>query len=84
MTLEQLVLLIVVGGIAGLLADAIVSGIKVGLVGAVIVGIIGAFIGSWLFGLLKFNFGAGLLGDIFEAFIGAVILLILLRVIRRQ
>jgi len=52
------VLWIVVGGIAGLLADAVVRRISVGLVGAIVVGILGAFI-------------------------GAVVLLVLLRAIRR-
>jgi uncharacterized membrane protein YeaQ/YmgE (transglycosylase-associated protein family) len=83
MTLNQLVIWIVVGGIAGLLADAVVKGIRVGLVGAVIVGILGAIIGGWLFGLLKINLGGGFLGDIFTAFIGAVVLLLILRVLRR-
>ncbi len=83
MTLEQVVVWIIVGGIAGLLADAVVRGIRVGLVGAVVVGILGAFIGGWLFGLLKVNLGGGFLGDIFKAFIGAVVLLFLLRTLRR-
>ncbi|MFZ3386046.1 MAG: hypothetical protein WA120_02600, partial [Candidatus Hydromicrobium sp.] len=44
----QLVLWIVVGGIAGLLAAAVVRRISVGLVGAIVVGILGAFIGGAL------------------------------------
>ena len=83
MSLDQLVLWIIIGGIAGLLADAVVKGIKVGLVGAVVVGILGAFIGGWLFGLLNISLGGGILGDIITAFIGAVVLLVLLRVLRR-
>lgn len=83
MTLDQLVLWIIIGGIAGLLADAVVKGIKVGLVGAIVVGILGAFIGGWLFGLLNISLGGGILGDIITAFIGAVVLLVLLRVLRR-
>jgi uncharacterized membrane protein YeaQ/YmgE (transglycosylase-associated protein family) len=83
MTLDQLVLWIVVGGIAGLLADAFVKGIRVGLVGAVIVGILGAIIGGWLFSLLGIGLGAGIFGDIVIAFIGAVILLLLMRGMRR-
>ena len=83
MTLDQLVLWIIVGGIAGLLADAFVRGIKLGLVGAVVVGILGAFIGGWLFGLLHISLGGGFRGDILTAFIGAVVLLFLLRVLRR-
>jgi uncharacterized membrane protein YeaQ/YmgE (transglycosylase-associated protein family) len=38
MTLDQLVTWIVVGGIAGLIAGAVVKGIHTGLVGAVVVG----------------------------------------------
>jgi uncharacterized membrane protein YeaQ/YmgE (transglycosylase-associated protein family) len=83
MTLDQLVLWIIIGGIAGLLADAVVKGIKVGLVGAIVVGILGAFIGGWLFGLLNISLGGGILGDILTAFIGAVVLLFILRVLRR-
>ncbi|MBN2385504.1 MAG: GlsB/YeaQ/YmgE family stress response membrane protein [Anaerolineales bacterium] len=83
MTLDQLVLWIIVGGIAGLLADAVIKGIKVGLVGAIVVGILGAIIGGWLFGLLNISLGGGFLGDILTAFIGAVILLVLLRALRR-
>jgi len=44
--------LIVVGGIAGLLADAFVKGLRVGLVGTVIGGILGAIIAGWLFSQL--------------------------------
>ena len=84
MTIEQVVIWIVVGGIAGLLADAVVKGIGVGLVGAIIVGILGAFIGGWLFGVLGISIGAGIVSDIITAFIGAVVLLLLLRAIRRR
>jgi uncharacterized membrane protein YeaQ/YmgE (transglycosylase-associated protein family) len=83
MTLDQIVIWIVVGGIAGLLADALVGGIKVGIAGAIAVGILGAFIGGWLLGLLGLHIGTGILSDIIKAFIGAVLLLIILRSIRR-
>ncbi len=82
MTLEQIVLWIVVGGIAGLLAE-IVMGSRLGLIGMIIIGILGAFIGGWLFGVLKIHLGTGLLSDIFTAFIGAVVLLGILRLLRR-
>lgn len=81
--LDQLVLWIIVGGVAGLLADAVVKGPRLRLVGAVVVGIIGGFIGGWLFGLLGISAGGSLLGDIIVSFIGAVVLLVLLRAIRR-
>lgn len=83
MTLDQLVLWIVIGGIAGVLADAVIKGIKIGLIGAIIVGILGAIIGGWLFGLFGISIGGGLLVDILVAFVGAVVLLLILRGFRR-
>jgi len=83
MTLEQLVVWIVVGGIAGLLADSVVKGIKLDLVGAIVVGILGAFIGGWLFGVLDLRIGGGFLADVVVAFFGAVLLLYVLRRLRR-
>lgn len=79
MTLEALLLWIFVGLIAGWLASALVGGGR-GLIGDIIVGIIGAFIGGWLFNTLGLGvpFG-GLPGTIFVAFVGAVVLLIILR-----
>ncbi|HSN89125.1 MAG TPA: GlsB/YeaQ/YmgE family stress response membrane protein [Thermoanaerobaculia bacterium] len=52
--------------------------------GDIIVGIVGAFIGGWIFGKMGWStpFG-GLPGTIFVAFIGACVLLFLLRLIRR-
>ena len=74
---------IIVGAIVGLLADWAVKGIKLGLLGAIVVGILGGFLGGWFFGLLGNPFGATLLAFILYAFIGAVILLLILRAIRR-
>lgn len=73
---------IIVGLIAGFLADVVVGGIGFGLIGDIIVGIVGAFIGGWLFSTLNVGspFG-GLPGQIFVAFIGAVVLLFLLKLV---
>ena len=74
---------IMVGLVAGLLASLVVGG-GFGLIGDIIVGILGAFVGGWLFAKMGVSspFG-GLAGTIFVAFIGAVVLLVLLRLIRR-
>lgn len=74
---------LIVGLVAGVLASFVVGG-GYGLLGDIVIGIIGAFIGGWLFGQLGLStpFG-GLPGTIFVAFIGAVVLLLLLRLIRR-
>ena len=83
MTLNSIVTWIVVGGIAGLLAEWLIGGIHTGCIGTVIVGIIGAFIGGWLFGILHISIGSGILNDIVTAFVGAAVLLLVIRMIRR-
>jgi uncharacterized membrane protein YeaQ/YmgE (transglycosylase-associated protein family) len=84
MTLEQLVVWIIVGGIAGFLADLVVSRVKLGLLEAIVVGILGAFVGGWLFGVLGVFPGGGVIGSILVAFVGAVILLLLFAMVRRR
>lgn len=82
MQLETLVIWIVIGGLAGLLADALISGVKLGLASAVIVGILGAFIGGWLFSVLGVSVGQGLVGHFVSALVGAIALLALLRALK--
>jgi uncharacterized membrane protein YeaQ/YmgE (transglycosylase-associated protein family) len=84
MTLETLLIWIVIGLIAGWLASAVVGG-GYGLVGDIVVGVVGAFLGGLLFNGLHVHVPfAGLAGTIFVAFVGAVVLLVLLRLINRQ
>ena len=84
MTLETVLIWVIVGAVAGVLADAVVGGMRVGLIGAIIVGIIGAIIGGWLFGQLNINIRANaIIVTVIEAFVGAVILLLILRGVRR-
>ena len=75
---------IIVGLIAGVLASLVMGGTGYGLIGDIIIGIVGAFIGGWLFARLGVHspFG-GLAGTIFVAFVGAVVLIFILRLIRR-
>ncbi len=72
---------IIVGLVAGLLASLVMGGY--GLLADIIIGILGAFVGQWVFAKLGVHspFG-GLGGVIFTAFIGAVVLLFGLRIIR--
>lgn len=80
----DLVTWLVVGLIAGVLASLVMGGTGYGLIGDIIIGIAGAFVGGWLFGRLGVTapFG-GLAGVIFTAFVGAVVLLFLIGLIRR-
>jgi len=82
MSLETFLLWIVVGLIAGWLASAVVGG-GYGVIGDIVVGIVGSFIGGFIF--QRFRIGTpfgGLAGTIFVAFIGAIVLLLILRLIR--
>lgn len=80
----DLLTLLVVGFIAGLLASLVVGGVGYGILGDIVIGIVGAFLGSWLFGALGVRVPfRGLGGTIFVAFIGAVVLLLILRAVRR-
>src|SRR5437867_2236957 len=82
MTVQALIWLILVGLIAGWLAGKVIRGGGFGVVGDIIVGIIGALLGGWLFGVFGIAVG-GLIGQIIMAFVGAVILLLILRAIKR-
>jgi uncharacterized membrane protein YeaQ/YmgE (transglycosylase-associated protein family) len=54
-----------------------------GLIGDIIVGIIGAVIAGWLLPRIGIIIGGGFIAAVINAFIGAVILLIILRLLRR-
>ncbi|MGH7651346.1 MAG: GlsB/YeaQ/YmgE family stress response membrane protein [Gemmatimonadaceae bacterium] len=76
---------IVVGLVAGVLASVVMGGSGYGIIGDIIIGIVGAFIGNWLFGELSITSPfSGMGATIFTAFIGAVVLLLVLRLVRRS
>ncbi len=79
---ESLLVILIVGLVAGWLASVIVRGGGLGLIGDLLVGLVGALIGSWLMPRLHIDLGTGLLAEILDATIGAIILLVILRLIR--
>ena len=83
MTVESLLIMIIVGIVAGWLAGQVVRGGGFGLVGDLVVGVVGALIAGWLFPRLGISLGAGIVGAIISAAIGAIILLVVLRLVRR-
>lgn len=75
---------IIVGLVAGVLASLVAGG-GFGIIGDIIIGIVGAFVGGWIFSKLGIESPwGGMAGTIFVAFVGAVVLLFLLRLIRRS
>jgi uncharacterized membrane protein YeaQ/YmgE (transglycosylase-associated protein family) len=83
MPVETLLVWLVVGAVAGLLAGLVVKGGGFGLLGDIVVGIIGAFVGGWILPRLGIHLGLGIVSIIASATIGAVLLLLVLRLIRR-
>jgi uncharacterized membrane protein YeaQ/YmgE (transglycosylase-associated protein family) len=81
--IDSIIIMIIVGAIAGWLAGQIVRGFGFGLLWNIIIGIVGAFIGAWLLRELGFLPFAGFIGSIVNATIGAVILLVIVGFIRR-
>jgi uncharacterized membrane protein YeaQ/YmgE (transglycosylase-associated protein family) len=79
---ESLLIVLLVGAIAGWLAGQIMRGTGFGLIGDLIIGIIGAFIGGWLLPQLGIHLGAGIVGAIVNATIGAMLLLFVLGMLR--
>jgi uncharacterized membrane protein YeaQ/YmgE (transglycosylase-associated protein family) len=82
MSSESLLVILFVGLVAGWLAGQIVQGTGFGLIGDLIIGILGAFIGSWLLPQLGIHLGTGLISAIVNATIGAVLLLLVVRLAR--
>ena len=83
MGLESILVILLVGAVAGWLAGTIVKGYGYGLLGNIVIGILGAFIAGLILPTLGLGVGGGILGAIIHATLGAVILLFLIRLIKR-
>src|ERR1017187_7683294 len=74
---------IVVGLIAGWLAGQVMKGGGYGVLVDIILGILGGVVGGWVFGLLGIWPGGGMIGAIIVAFVGAVILVGISRLLKK-
>jgi len=83
MALESLFVILLVGAVAGWLAGLIVKGYGYGLLGNIVIGIVGAFLAGLILPRLGLSIGSGIAGAIIHATIGAVILLLLIRLVKR-
>jgi uncharacterized membrane protein YeaQ/YmgE (transglycosylase-associated protein family) len=83
MSAETVLIWLAVGLVAGWLASAVVGG-GLGVVGDIVIGIVGSFLGGLIFRTAHIGTPfRGLVATIFVAFVGAVALLLILRLIRR-
>ncbi len=83
MGIESLVVLLLIGAVAGWLAGLIMKGFGFGLIGNIVVGIVGAFIAGLVFPAIGVSLGSGIIASILHATVGAVILLFLIGLIKR-
>jgi uncharacterized membrane protein YeaQ/YmgE (transglycosylase-associated protein family) len=79
---EGILIILFVGLIAGWLAGLVVRGTGLGLIGDIVVGILGAFIGTWILEQLHVALGTGLISEILNATIGAIVLLLIIRLVQ--
>lgn len=82
LTFQSLIVLLIIGAVAGWLAGLIMQGRGFGLVGNIVVGIVGALIGGFVFAQLGIAMG-GWIRDIIGATLGAVILLFIIGLVKK-
>ena len=82
MDATAIVVMLVIGAIAGWLASLIVGG-PLGLIGYIVAGLIGGVVGGWLLSMLKVDLKLGhpVINQIVTAAIGAIVVIILARLI---
>jgi len=79
----DIITLILVGAVAGFFADKVIKN-TFGLVGDILIGIAGAFVGNWIFSTLGIYIGSGIVAVIISAFVGAVVLLFVINLLKRK
>jgi uncharacterized membrane protein YeaQ/YmgE (transglycosylase-associated protein family) len=84
MDIEQLVIFLLIGGVAGWLGGLIIKGGGFGILGNIIVGILGAIIGGWLFAQLNISVGGKWTGLLVTSTAGAVVLLFVVSLFWRR
>ena len=78
---EGIIVILFVGLVAGWLAGKIVRGTGFGIIGDILVGIAGAFIAA-LVPETRHPLGTGIVSEIIYSAIGAIILLLIVRLVR--
>jgi uncharacterized membrane protein YeaQ/YmgE (transglycosylase-associated protein family) len=79
---ESILVILIVGVVAGWLAGKIVRGTGFGLIADLCIGVVGALIGGWLLPRLGIYLGAGIVAEIISATLGAILLLVVLRFVK--
>lgn len=78
----NLIIFLLIGALAGWLAGVVMKGRGFGVLVNIVVGMLGAFFGGWLLPKLGLSFG-GDMGLFITAFIGAILLLAIIGLIKK-
>ena len=84
METQSIIMMLLIGSIAGWLAGLIMKGKGMGFIINALLGIAGAFVGNYLFEQIGFSTGNGLIGAVFTSTAGAVVLLFIVGVLRKS
>ena len=79
----EILVILLIGALAGWLGSLIFKGSGLGLIGNIVVGILGSFVGYWLLGKFGVSLGTGWVGAILTGALGAVVILAILNLIFR-
>ena len=79
---QSLLIILLVGLVAGWLAGKIVTGWGLGLIANIAIGIVGALVGSWLLPRVGIRIGSGIVSQIIVATIGAILVLLVIGLLR--
>ena len=82
--MNNLLWTIIIGIVAGFLAGKVVKGKGFGLIFNLLVGVGGAILGGWIFGQLGISIGTGLISTLITAFIGAIVLLFIINLLKKH
>jgi uncharacterized membrane protein YeaQ/YmgE (transglycosylase-associated protein family) len=84
MSNDSILMILVIGGVAGWLAGLILRGTGYGIIGDVVVGLIGAFLGNWLVRTLhvSVNLGNPSVNQVAVSVVGAVLLMLIIGMLR--
>ena len=82
MGIENLLIFLSCGALAGWLAGVLMKGSGLSLSGNVVAGIFGGVIGGYLFGLFDMSIH-GVIGSMVKAMVGAIVLLYLIELLRK-
>ena len=79
-----LLILAALGALVGWIASLLVKGTGLGLPKDILLGIVGSIAGGWLFQTIGLSIGGGIVGGLIPPIVGAALVLLVVKAIRRS